>query len=305
MTSARAATSAFDVLFPAVGKRPPAVPGEFVITPFGYFHPSCVLQLTEGNTLLADGRVEHPDGRIEVAPRCRHPHYTSRGTALPLDSRAGEFDPLEISGWLESISAITTGVYSKLKSTWVVPPAPTTNNGQLLYFFPGFEDLDHPISILQPVMQWGVGSAGGGPYWTAASWNCCISGATWHSPLIKLNVGDTIIGTISSTCGPGHDCPTWNVVTSNRTTGQRTTLANTPVSRQVWNWVFGAAAEPYGVVECTDFPDNSGLTFSVLVYDEIGKVIVPDWQGDLWISNPDPRCNYGTTISDTRLTVRY
>ena len=304
-TSARAGTSALDPLFPAVGKRPATVPEEFVITPFGYFHPSCVVQLAEGHTLLADGRVQLPDGAIEAARHCEYPHYTSGGIAVPADARAGEVSPLVISGWLESVSATTTGAYSKLKSTWVVPPAPVTDNGQLLYFFPGFEDTDNPISILQPVMQWGVGTAGGGPYWTAASWNCCIDGTTWHSPLIKLNVGDTIVGTISSTCDPGLSCPTWNVVTRDITTGQKTTLAGTPVRRQVWNWVFGAVAEPYGVVECTDFPANSELTFTVLVYDEHGDVIIPDWRGDIWISNPNPRCNYGTTITGIRETVKY
>ena len=305
VTSAQAATSALDALFPGVGKRPAAVSAEFVITPFGYFHPSCVLQLAEGNTLLADGRVQHPNGTIEAARRCQYPHYTSGGIAVPADVKPGDVSPLVISGWLESVSATTTTAYSKLTSTWVVPPEPTTDNGQLLYFFPGFEDIDNVISILQPVMQWGVGFAGGGPYWTAASWNCCINGTTWHSPLIDLNVGDTIVGTISSPCGPGPDCPIWNVVTNNKTTGEKTTLARSPVRGQVWNWVFGAVAEPYGVVECTDFPDNSGLTFTVRVYDENGDVTIPDWQEDQWIRNPDPQCDYGTTITPNRETVRY
>jgi len=304
-TGARAATSPLDALFPGIGKRPATVPAEFVITPFGYFHPSCVLQLAEGNILLADGRVQHSNGTIEAAPRCQYPHYTSGGIAVPADAKAGEVSPPIISGWLESVSATTTGAYSKLSSSWVVPPEPTTDNGQLLYFFPGFEDINNVISILQPVMQWGVGFAGGGPYWTAASWNCCVNGDTFHSPLINLNVGDKIVGTISSTCGPAHDCPTWNVVTKDQTTGEKTTLARTRAHGQVWTWVFGAVAEPYGVVECTDFPDNSGLTFTVHVYDENGDVTIPGWQGDRWIRNPNPRCSYGTTFTNNRATVKY
>ena len=305
MTSAQAGTSAFDTLFPTIGKRPAVVPGEFVITPFGYFHPSCVLQLAEGNTLLADGRVQRPNGTTEAARRCDHPHYTSDGTAVSADVKVGHVSPAVISGWLESVSATTTGSFSKLTSTWIVPPEPITDNGQLLYFFPGFEDIGDVISILQPVMQWGVGFAGGGPYWTAASWNCCISGNTWHSRLIDLNVGDTIVGTISSTCGPGPSCPTWNVVTKNRTTGERTTLARSQVNGQVWDWVFGAVAEPYGVVACTDFPDNSGLTFTVHVYDENGDLTIPDWHGDRWIGNPNPQCDFGTAFTNTKASVRY
>jgi hypothetical protein len=37
--------------------RPLQVPDAFVITPFGYFHPSCVLRLEEAETLLADTRL--------------------------------------------------------------------------------------------------------------------------------------------------------------------------------------------------------------------------------------------------------
>ncbi len=305
VSSARAGTSALDALFPGVGKRPAVVPAEFVTTPFGYFHPSCVFQLEEGNTLLADGRVKHASGMIEAARHCQYSHYTSDGVAVAADVQVNDVNPPVISGWLESVSATTTGAYSKINSSWVVPPEPTTDNGQLLYFFPGFEDATHVISILQPVMQWGVGAAGGGPYWTAASWNCCMSGTTWHSRLINLNVGDKILGSISSTCGPGHDCPTWNVITNNQTTGERTVLARTPAAGQVWNWVFGSVAEPYGVTSCTDFPDNSGMTITIRVYDENGDVTIPDWQGDQWMSNPNPRCAYGTTITNNRETVKY
>lgn len=305
MTAARAGTSALDPLFSQVGKRPASVPGEFVATPFGWFHPSCVRELADGNTLLADGRVQRANGTTEAARHCSYPHYTAGGTAVPADLEAGAIRPPTIDGWLESVSATTTGSFSKLTSTWVVPPEPTTDNGQLLYFFPGFEDINNVISILQPVMQWGVGFAGGGPYWAAASWNCCISGTTWHSRLINLNVGDAIAGTISSTCGPGPSCPTWNVVTKDKTTGEMTTLARTPADGQVWDWVFGAVSEPYGVVACTDFPDNSGLTFTVHVYGENGDVVIPDWHADRWIGNPNPRCRYGTNITNTRETVRY
>ena len=42
---------------PAGPNRPAGVPDGYVITPFGYFHPSCVRQLTEGETLLADGII--------------------------------------------------------------------------------------------------------------------------------------------------------------------------------------------------------------------------------------------------------
>jgi hypothetical protein len=287
--------------------RPASVPDDYVTTPFGYFHPSCVQMVGEGNTLLADGRVEHPDGTIDPAPVCYYPHYTSTGLMVPVDPKElGDINPLEIDGWLEYVSATAGTSYHKLSATWPVPPAPTSNDDQTLFFFPGFEDRKHVISIVQPVLQWGASAAGGGAYWAMSSWNCCLSGTADYSPLLDVNVGDTILGTITPNCKPGKNyCATWNVTSKDETTGKETTLAKTPADGQVWNWAFGAVSEDYGVGQCSDFPDNSGLTFTVHLYGKNGKLLGnPNWTG--WVaSNPDPDCNYGTKITKTQETVEY
>jgi len=288
--------------------RPANVPDDYAVTPFGYFHPSCVQMVAEGHTLLADGRMRHPDGAIDAAPFCFYPHYTSTGLMLPVDTKElrGIHAPT-ISGWLESVSSTTTTSYAKIFATWKVPPAPTTNSGQLLYFFPGFEDINNVISIVQPVMQWGVGYAGGGDYWLLSSWNCCINGTTWYSPLLNVNVGDLIRGSIVPTCKPGTiNCQTWNVVSADMTTGTKTTLAKTSATGQTWNWAFGAVSEDYGVMKCTDFPANYGLTFTVQLYDQNNTLIAtPNWQGTQWIVNPIPKCRFGTKITANRETVNY
>jgi len=287
--------------------RPAVVPEDYVITPFGYFHPSCVLLLAEGNTLLADGGVQHADGSVEAAHVCNYPHYTHDGAVVPADAKASEINPLTISGWLESVSATTSQSYYKISATWPVPPSPTSNDGQCDYFFPGFEDMNDVISIVQPVMQWGGGCyISAGAYWLIASWNCCVNGDTWHSTPLDVSVGDTILGTITPTCKPGKNyCATWNVVSEDKTTGQKTTLAKTPAHNQIWNWAFGAVSEDYGVVQCSDFPDNSGLTFAVKLYHQKGKVITnPNWQGTQWSSGP-PTCNYGWKITKKKETVKY
>ena len=67
--------------------RPADVPEGYVITPFGYFHPSCVMELAEGNTLL-DKTVRHADGTAEAAPVCNYAHYTASGAVVFPDSRA-------------------------------------------------------------------------------------------------------------------------------------------------------------------------------------------------------------------------
>jgi len=290
--------------------RPTNVPEEFVVTPFGYFHPSCVLLLGEGNTLLPDGRVQHPDGAIDGAQVCSYPHYTSTGLMVPVDPKElGDINPLEIEGWLESVSATTTTSFYKIAATWTVPPSPTSEDGQCDYFFPGFEDMTDVISIVQPVLQYGPGCyISGGANWLVASWNCCMNGTTWYSSPVDVSAGDSILGTITPTCKGKKvkSCKTWNVVTEDVTTGKSTTLAKTPAEGQVWNWAFGAVSEDYGVVQCSDFPNNSGTTFTVTLYDQNKKVITsPGWQGTQWIQNPSPACNYGTVITPTEETIEY
>ena len=286
--------------------RPAVVPEDYVITPFGYFHPSCVLLLAEGNTLLADGGVQHADGTVEATHVCSYPHYTHDGAIVPTDAKATEINPPTINGWLESVSATTSKSYYKISANWPVPPSPTSNDKQCDYFFPGFEDSNHVISIVQPVLQWGQGCTNGAAHWIISSWNCCMNGTTWFSTPLDVNVGDTIVGTITPTCKPGKNyCATWNVVSEDKTTGKKTTLAKTPAAGQIWNWAFGAVSEDYGVAQCSDFPDNSGLTFTVKLYNQNGKVITnPKWKGTQWNSGP-PQCNYGWKITKTKETVKY
>jgi hypothetical protein len=79
------------------------------------------------------------------------------------------------------------------QTNWVVPPAPTDNDNQLIYLFNGIENAQY---ILQPVLQWGVSPAGGGAYWATTCWYVWSSGA-WHGGLDTHSVGDSIHGWMS------------------------------------------------------------------------------------------------------------
>jgi hypothetical protein len=288
--------------------RPAGVPEDYVITPFGYFHPSCVRMLAEGQTLLADGRIQYADGRVEATvPVCNYPHYTSAGAIVSAyDKGLSGMEP-EINGWLEYVSVTTNTSYGEISASWAVPPGPTAEDGQTLFFFPGFEDRNDVISIVQPVLQFGPSAAGGGAFWAIASWNCCPSGIAVHSSLLDVSSGDTVVGTISPNCKPGKDyCPTWNVVSEDKTKGKKTTLAKTPAEKQIWNWAFGAVSEDYGVVQCGDFPADSGLTFTVHLYNQSGKLIPdPGWVGTPPGSGETPKCKYGVKTTKTLETVEY
>ena len=208
----------------AGSNRPASVPSDYVITPFGYFHPSCVREIKEGETVLADGRIRFENGTEEAnIPFCNFPRYTSRGE--PVVKGSADPGPLYISwDWIEAGQVSTSSSsYGKITATWTVPMTPATNDGQTLFFFPGFMDINDVELIIQPVLGWNDGQSGVGP-WNIASWNCCPSGTANYSTPVTVNTGDVIQGIIKGTCKAGtQSCSTWNITTKDETTGKRRT----------------------------------------------------------------------------------
>ncbi|KAF8310674.1 hypothetical protein DL93DRAFT_2230138 [Clavulina sp. PMI_390] len=96
--------------------------------------------------------------------------------------------------WMNSVNS----PINYFDTTWVVPPAPQrTTDGQLLFLFNSIETSTGD-SILQPVLQWGVSAAGGGPYWSIATW-FGIGGHFLHSNLVTVKPGQVLQGIISLT----------------------------------------------------------------------------------------------------------
>jgi hypothetical protein len=127
--------------------RPATVPSGYLITPFGYFHPSCVAQLAEGDELRPDDHViRHANGSSNNMHVCAYPHYRADGQKVMGDER-GVKDPNISHAWIEYASVTTTSSYAYLYAKWSVPPTPTSKNGQTLYFFPGLEDGASPVGI--------------------------------------------------------------------------------------------------------------------------------------------------------------
>ena len=92
---------------------------------------------------MADGGVQHSDASVQASARvCNYPRYTANG--LPVTEGATKVSMLEVNGWIENAS-IATGSPSKsygaLTATWTVPARPTAEDGQVLFFFPGLEDI--------------------------------------------------------------------------------------------------------------------------------------------------------------------
>jgi hypothetical protein len=289
---------------PAGQNRPASVPGDYLITPFGYFHSSCVKHLAQGDEVRRDEKViRHANGTVETAQTCAFPRFKADGTKVVGDER-GVKDPTISWAWVEYASTTIPTSYAYLYAYWNVPPAPSTNHGQTVYLFPGMEDYSDVVTIIQPVLGWNSDYANA---WGIASWNCCVSGTVYEAPPQPVKSGDVIFGYMFSTCASGTlSCPTWDIVTWDKTNGKFSQLVNTSSFGQTFNWAFAGALEVYNVVQCSDYPSGGSTTFYDLgLYNyNWQKIANPPWTVTNQSAGLTPQCGYSGKLPK-QLTLTY
>jgi hypothetical protein len=292
-------TSTILAQVPAGPNRPGNVPEGYVITPFGYFHSSCVQPIKEGETLRANGTIQHADGSVTGGTTCAHVRFTPDGK--PKQADVPNPKTPAVTGWAESAAVVapTNHSYSAIFDTNKVPANPSNDEGQTLYFFPGLEDInDQSTSILQPVLEYFSHA------WTVSNWNCCINGVTTNSTPITTAPGHSIVSTTTENCRAGAlSCSTWNILSVDAQTRESTTLSKTPSEGQIFNWAFGAVTEVYNVNTCADFPPAAEI-YQTLVFDETFHLTNPKWAVST-NTTATPNCSYGITIKGDDLTLKY
>jgi hypothetical protein len=135
-------------------------------------------------------------------------------TMIRSSKRVGQPDQ---ANWISAAWLDMSGASVKSFSTsWKVPAVPATQASQLLYLFNGMEPAN-ASTIVQPVLQWGDSGADEdginrtGQFWTAASWIVpAPDGHTYHTPHIRVNPGDTLVGVVAlvqkSAVGSVYSC---------------------------------------------------------------------------------------------------
>jgi len=168
------------------------------------------------------------------------------------------------ANWVNAPSSNPTDYspISFLNSTWTVPEAPTTDDGQLVYLFNALIPADGE-NILQPVLQWGVGAAGGGPYWAVASWYL-VGDEVYNTQLITVNVGDVLEGVMTLT-GSNVNANEYNY-TCEFTNIEGTTIIATNSIELVWA---SETLEAYDIEAITDYPASSTV-FSNINIETLG-----------------------------------
>jgi hypothetical protein len=287
----------------AGAKRPADVPADFILTPFGYFHPSCVNHLAKEDVLREDLKVIERKGGTTQPLKCAYPHFEADGTKVVGDLKPvgdGTKPPFIGHSWIEYASVHDVNDYEEVYSQWTVPPAPASNDGQTLYFFNGLEDISDVVSIIQPVLGW---NGNGLSNWSIAAWNCCPSGTTNEATPVSVSPGDQIEGYSFSTCGKGtKTCPTWDVVALDDQNESFSQLIDTPNEGQTFNWAFGGVLEVYNITQCSDYPagEESGYGGKIGFHDQVilndqYVQINPSWTISNVSGGLTPQCNYGGT----------
>jgi hypothetical protein len=282
--------------------RPVTVPEGYLITPSGYFHPSCVRRVPSGSTVLADGRIQHVDGTVDAeAPVCHYPHYNARGEIVPPNATG-----LTIShAWVEYVDVWDSAEYAELTGYWKVPAGPTSDDGQVVYLFTGMMDYNDTVTIIQPVLGWDSDFTNA---WSIASWNCCPSGITNESTPVAVSAGDSIYGIIQSTCAAGTaECTSYNITTTDETLGKSTSLNSSSSDGQIFNWAQSGVLEVYSISQCTDYPSAGKITFTdVILYDDnFRRILAPGWRAEDDYSGLTPQCSYSASGNTSSATLTY
>jgi hypothetical protein len=234
-------------------------PHDMVYTPGGPRAASQVHLVEPDSTLdVSDGRLRKLEVSGQVVTDFGEFITRPRITRQALRQQSLEPEPVPAlgSGWITyaSWTNSTGNPITSFSTTWTVPPDPATQSGQLIYLFNGIEDAGFGW-ILQPVLQWGAGPAGGGNYWSIASWYVDgPGGSAFHSNLIRVNSGDTLTGLMTLTGQASgmfsYNCQFQGIANSG--------YAVNNISELVW---CNETLEAYQITKCSDYPDTLNTAF--------------------------------------------
>jgi len=237
---------------------------DLVLTPGGWRPKSKVHLLKPGEHVSGKGgklQIIHTEtGKIvktvgTLSKKKLIRNLGTPGRVRPRSLSAPAQLPAPGTGWIVN-SGWTNGSanpISYFSTRWVVPPAPSTDNGQLIYMFNGIEPSAGNF-ILQPVLQWGTSNAGGGSYWSITNWFVGSDGSAVYKALSTVNPGDVIRGVMTLTGHSGSDFSYLSAFDGFSSAD----LQVTDVDQLVWA---NEALECYSLTAFSDYPDTSLTAF--------------------------------------------
>jgi hypothetical protein len=283
------------------------IPDGYVATPEGLYHRSCVIEIPDGAVLRYDGVVIPKKGaKYKVPMTCSYPvlHSASNTRAAkqapiqgPTISSNAVANPT-LSGFLEEAAFQPAHHLLQVTADWRVPTAPIVFAQQAYFNFPGLAAAGS--YILQPVVQFGVSGAGGGPYWSMTAWKCGLDGGPCfhYGALKKVNSGDLIHGTVVGSNCIGSICH-WLIGAVDQTTG--TSFSQAVIDSQYYVQGEGGDVEVKNTSSCSQIPVN-GVTYTNIAFvDENSTHLTPSF-AHIYGDTASLPCGY--LIASTLTTVQ-
>lgn len=232
-----------------------------VLTPGGYRPRSLVHTVEEGHGLRAAGGV------VRTVDASKNVTLDLLGVTLQPENV-----PALGSGWI-AYAYWNNGTGRSIlsfRTTWTVPQSPTTQSGQTIFLFNGIQNYGANFGILQPVLQWGPSAAGGGPFWSVASWYVTSGGQAFHTQLAQVNEGDTLVGVMALT---GQTGSSFSYVSEfEGMTNTRLPVDN--IAELLW---CNETLEAYNVSQCSDYPASNMTAFSSVDIQTSSKTTPVNW----------------------------
>jgi len=260
------------------------------LTPFGYLPKECIHYAPSGSVVeeksfLTNNKeqglvIQHPSGDIvEIKGKCPR----QGPPALP-------------SGWAAYTEWLTTTAIQNYGAVWPVPPVPRDKAAdQVIFLFSGLQNTGPttagPVTIIQPVLQFGQSEAGGGAYWAIASWFVSATGHALYTDLSTVSAGDIIVGNMT------NDAGMWSIAAvDNNNNAQQTLHCRTNEAEKYCT----VTLEVYSITSCLDFP-TGGTTFSSLIISDASGVVTPVWSPQV-----QPGCQEAVTVENAQtVTLKF
>ena len=93
---------------------------DYVRTPNGYFHASCVQHIQPGEQLRRDGNIERNDGTVRQVAGCAYPHFLRSGLRVEASDGAIHL-PTTYNGYLQLVSTTLATGSNRLLAHMTVP----------------------------------------------------------------------------------------------------------------------------------------------------------------------------------------
>ncbi|KAK6981619.1 hypothetical protein R3P38DRAFT_2578186 [Favolaschia claudopus] len=252
---------------------------EMVLTPAGY-RPA-----TSVHEIPADAALAHVGSEIHVV--------SFNGTVLKKVAAATRPTPVK-----EAVSALQTGwvAYASWMNEDSSPISSFTTTWTTIFLFNSIEPEDMS-AILQPVLQYGPSAAGGGSFWSVATWYLAPSSTFFTSP-VRTFAGATLHGIITLT---SFSRSSFNY------NSQFTNIGGTflSISSTVQLTYATETLEVYGVTAKSDYPAGSTVFSGINLKLANGNTPSVSWD------HQDDTADRLSTIVDTdgatnaRITIDY